>query len=156
MIEEQVTVIAVENGQLILEAQTKSTCGGCAAKKACGTAALSKVVGKKFTHFRVKDTVNAKVGDVVVIGMSERALLSGSFMIYLLPIAGMIVMALLADAFLAPHAGSRDISVAISSLLGLFVGIMISRWFFSSDWAKADYNPVIIRKIISKPFMIHY
>ncbi|HHO59961.1 MAG TPA: hypothetical protein ENJ64_06925, partial [Thiotrichales bacterium] len=121
MIEEQVQVVAIEGDQLLLEAQTQSACGACAAKKGCGTAVLSKVVGKKFTRFQARNTVDARIGDIIVVGLPETALLRGSLMIYLLPLLGMIGMALLVDAILAFDAEGRDLSIAIAAMAGFIL-----------------------------------
>ena len=148
MIEEQVQVVAIEGDQLLLEAQTQSACGACAAKKGCGTAVLSKVVGKKFTRFQARNTVDARIGDIIVVGLPETALLRGSLMIYLLPLLGMIGMALLVDAILAFDAEGRDLSIAIAAMAGFTLSLLAARRYFSSSASRATYTPVILRKII--------
>ena len=53
MIEESAQVVAVEgaSGEYVwVETQRQSTCGGCAANQACGTATLAKVLGTRPTH----------------------------------------------------------------------------------------------------------
>ncbi len=151
MIEEQVRVIAVKDGQLLLEAQTRSACGGCAAKKGCGTAVLSNVVGKKFSRFQVKNSIGAQVGDVIVVGLEEKALLSGSLVMYLLPVIGMIIMALLADTLLGGESGiliNRDLDIALASLSGFAAGAGFARWYFRYSARSSDFSPVILRKLV--------
>ncbi len=151
MIEEQVLVVAVEGDQLLLEAQVQSSCGGCAAKKGCGTALLSQVVGKKFTQFKVKNTINARAGDRIIIGLPEQALLTGSLVMYLLPLLGMIVLALIADAILAADAVARDMSVALSAFSGFGLGMLMARFLLSSRQSHSAYTPVIIKKLAASP-----
>ncbi len=100
MIEEQAQVIEINGNRLLLQAQTQSACGSCSVSKGCGTSLLAKVVGRKFTHFQAENNINAKVGDTVVVGIAEDALLKGSLMMYILPVLCMLVSALLADYFL--------------------------------------------------------
>ncbi len=100
MIEEQAHVIEIKGNLLLLQAQTQSACGSCSVSKGCGTSLLAKVVGRKFTHFQAENNINAKVGDTVVVGIAEDALLKGSLMMYILPVLCMLVSALLADYFL--------------------------------------------------------
>ena len=114
MIEEQAQVVDIKGDQLVLQAQTKSACGSCAANKGCGTSVLSKVVGRKFTHFQARNDVNANIGDTVIVGISEDALLKGSTMIYIVPVLSMLVFALLADFLIAP-AQKHDLMVAASA-----------------------------------------
>jgi len=151
MIEEQVRVVAIEGELLLLEAQSQSACGGCAAKKGCGTAVLSKVVGQKFSRFQAKNTIGANVGDLIVVGLTERALLNGSFVIYMLPIIGMILFALFADVMFVDDVDdwlSKDVSVALFSLLGFSIGAGFARYHFLSSHSKESYQPVVLRKLI--------
>jgi len=148
MIEEQAQVVEIKGDQLILQAQTQSACGSCAASKGCGTSVLSKVVGRKFTHFQADNNVNANVGDTVVVGIAEDALLKGSLMMYIIPVLGMLVFALLAEVFFNAAMQSRDLMIALSSVLGLVFGALISKWYFSRQSSASQFSPVVLRKII--------
>lgn len=145
MIEEQALVVGVENEQLILEAQTRSTCGACNARAGCGTSVLAKVVGRKFTRFLANNTVNAKPGDVVMVGIPERSLLTGSLVIYLLPIVMMLIFSLVGDQVFP---SSDHDSSLVFGLIGLLVGLKVSRWYFQRASNTAKYTPVILRKLI--------
>ncbi|HEB82042.1 MAG TPA: Fis family transcriptional regulator [Gammaproteobacteria bacterium] len=145
MVEEQAQVIEVRGSQLMLEAQTQSACGNCSASKGCGTSVLSKVLGRKFSRFQAKNTVNARAGDTVVVGLSEEALLKASLVMYLVPILGMILVALLADSLLAASVDSRDLWIAASALLGLAGGAVLARFYFAASAMR--FSPVVLRKI---------
>lgn len=148
MIEERARVVAVNNGQLLLEAQTKAACSGCAAKQGCGTSVLSRWVGRKFTRFQAPNTVNAVVGDEVVVGLAETAMLKGSVFVYLLPLLAMIVAAVLADLLLAPHAAARDLLVIAAAVAGFALMLSVSRRFLAGSRNRAELQPVVIRKNI--------
>jgi sigma-E factor negative regulatory protein RseC len=150
MIEEQAQVVAVEGDQLILQAQTQSACGSCSAKSGCGTSLLSKVVGRKFSRFQATNEINAKVGDTVVVGLAEDALLKGSLVMYLIPIISMFGFALTADFLLqgGGDAASHDRSVALLAIIGLIVGAGMAKWYFSRQPNKQQFSPVVLRKII--------
>lgn len=145
MVEEQVQVVEVRGSQLMLEAQTQSACGNCSASKGCGTSVLSKVLGRKFSRFQAKNTVNARAGDTVVVGLSEEALLKASLVMYLVPILGMILVALLADSLLAASVDSRDLWIAAAALLGLAGGAVLARFYFAASATR--FSPVVLRKI---------
>ena len=149
MIEERARVIDIEGDQLLLEAKTTSACGRCAAKQGCGTSVLSKWIGRKFTRFQVQNTINAHVGDEVVVGLSEEAMLRGSVYIYLLPLLVMIAFALLADSLISPAAGSRDLLVLISAGAGFAIMLFVSRLFLSTGSYKRKLTPVVLRKNIA-------
>ena len=147
MIEEQAQVVDIKGDQLVLQAQTKSACGSCAANKGCGTSVLSKVVGRKFSHFQARNDVGASVGDTVIVGISEDALLKGSAMIYIVPIMTMLFFALMAEFLLTP-AQHHDLIVAVSALTGLAAGSVVARGYFHRRSRTQMYSPVVLRKII--------
>jgi sigma-E factor negative regulatory protein RseC len=149
MIEEHARVIAVENGQLMLEAQTKASCSACAVKQGCGTSVVSKWVGRKFTRFQAPNTVNARVGDEVVVGLAEEAMLKGSVLVYLLPLLAMIGFALLADSLIAADTASRDLLVLIAALAGFSLMLVISRLLLSTGSNSSKLTPVVLRKNIA-------
>jgi len=148
MIEEQAQVIEIKGDQLILQAQTQSACGSCVANKGCGTSLLSKVVGRKFTRFQAGNSINANVGDTVIVGLPEDALLKGSMVMYIIPILGMLVFALLADYFFAVAMQNRDLMIAVTAIMGLVSGSLISKWYFASHSSAHLFAPVVLRKII--------
>jgi len=148
MIEEQAQVVEIRGAQLVLQAQTQSACGSCAASKGCGTSVLSKVVGRKFTRFQAENSIDAEVGDMVVVGISEDALLKGSVVMYVIPILGMLVFALAADYFLAALVEYRDLAIAVSGIMGLAFGSLLSKWYFQRQAGSQRFTPVVLRKII--------
>ena len=148
MIEERARVIAVKNGQLLLEAQTRTACQGCEARKGCGTSVLSGWVGRKFTRFQAQNTVDAAVGDEVIVGLAEDAMLKGSILVYLMPLLAMIVSAVLADSLVAPDAGARDLLVMVAAIAGFVLMLAASRLLLSSKANRSRLSPVVIRKNI--------
>ncbi len=147
MVEQQATVMSIEGDQLVLQAETRSSCQSCEVKSGCGTSVLAKWVGKKFTRFQAKNTVQASVGDQVVVGLSESALLQGSLAIYFLPLLGMIVFALAADILLSPGS-SHDLVVALSAFAGFGVALVVCRSYLANHRLKEDLTPVVLRKVI--------
>jgi sigma-E factor negative regulatory protein RseC len=148
MIEEQAQVVEIKGDMLLLQAQTQSACGSCAASKGCGTSVLSKVVGRKFTRFQAENTINAEVGDTVVVGIAEDALLKGSLVMYVIPIMAMMILALMADYLLVATIGQRDLFIALTAIMGLAVGSLLSKWYFQSRSSFHQFTPVVLRKII--------
>jgi len=147
MIEQQAKVINVKNDQLELEAETSSSCHACEVKSGCGTSVLAKWVGRKFTRFNAKNTVGAKVGDQVIVGLSEHALLTGSLAVYLWPLLGMIVFALISDAVLLQDAGYRDPIIALSGMVGFALSLGVCRWFLAKDSFRENLTPTVLRKL---------
>jgi sigma-E factor negative regulatory protein RseC len=146
MIEESVEVIAIEDDVLILQAQRKSSCQSCSVQKGCGTSVLSQWLGKKLSNFRVENTVDAQVGDYLIVGISESSILKGSLSVYFMPLMSLFLFALLAD-WLLPEAVYRDLWVGVSGILGLFAGLGFCKVLLGRQSA-ANLNPVILRKSI--------
>lgn len=149
MIEETARVIAIEGSQLLLEAETRAACNACAARQGCGTSVLSKWVGRKFTRFQAPNTVNARVGDEVVVGLAEEAMLKGSVLVYLLPLLAMIGFALLADGLVSTDTASRELLVLISAVAGFVLMLIFSRWFLATSSNRSRLTPVVLRKNIA-------
>ena len=149
MIEERARVIAVENDQLLLEAETSSACTACSARQGCGTSVLSKWVGRRFTCFQATNTVGARVGDEVVVGLAEEAMLKGSVLVYLLPLLGLIGAAVLADSLIAADAAWRDLLVLAAAVTGFVSTLTLSRLILSSRGTRSKLTPVVLRKNIA-------
>jgi sigma-E factor negative regulatory protein RseC len=145
MIEESARVIDIEGTQLVLEAEVKTSCQSCSAQKGCGTSLLSRHVGRKLSRFRIENTLNAKIGDEIVVGLSEQAMLRGSILVYLFPLLSMLLAAGLADAELAPMPG-RDLLVALAGFSGLGLAVLALRSKLAGTRSQQQLAPVAIRK----------
>ena len=150
MLEQTATVVAVENGQLVLETRPQTTCQSCAVNQGCGTAVLGKSVGQKVIHFRLENTIGARKGDTVVLGLPENAVLRGSTILYLLPLLVMIATAVIADAAMAQDADNRDLAIALLSLLSVGASVLLGRLLLRHGGKRADReqacSPVLLRK----------
>ena len=140
--------MSVEGGQLVLEAETRSSCQACEVKSGCGTSVLSRWVGRKFTRFHAKNTVDAQVGDHVVVGLSETALVRGSVAIYFLPLLGMIIFAQVADSLIPAGNDTHDLIIALSAFAGFAAALWLCRAYLANDRLKAELTPVVLRKVV--------
>lgn len=117
MIEQKATVISRDAHQVWVEAERQSTCGQCQARKGCGTGLLAKHVGQRFSRIAVSTNENLKVGQQVIVSIPEQALLSGAFMMYLLPL-----LLMFAAATVARMANSGELLEILAGLSGLVAG----------------------------------
>jgi sigma-E factor negative regulatory protein RseC len=146
MIEEQARVLAVDGDVAWVETQRQSTCGSCAANKGCGTSVLAQVLGRRRTRVRVINPIGARVGDQVVLGIEEGALVRGSAALYGLPLLSLIAGALVAD-WVGPAGVNADLRAILGGTLGLAAGLWFMRRF--ADAARYDrrYQPVVLRRL---------
>ena len=148
MLEEHATVVAVEENAVWAEVQRQSVCGQCAANKGCGSAVLQKVLGNKRNIFRVSGDLRVSVGDEVVIGVNENAIVKGSLLVYALPIICIIVFALLGETI-----ASRMMSIESDymSVLGAAIGLIVSvfglRWHSNKSNNQPQYQPIMLRHV---------
>ena len=145
MIEESARVVDIEGTQLVLEAEIKTSCQTCSAQKGCGTSLLSRHVGRKLSRFRIENTLNAKIGDEIIVGLSEQAMLRGSILVYLFPLLSMLLAAGVADAMLGQVPG-RDLMVALAGFAGLGLAVLALRSKLAGTRSQQQLAPVAIRK----------
>ena len=146
MIEEGGVVVEIKDNFAFVQTQRDSSCGHCSANKGCGTASLAGVVGQKETLVKVVNQKNVKVGDRVVIGVAEDALLKSSLALYLVPLLSLFVVAVgyesLAKLLELP---SYEILTALAGLLGLFAGLNWVKRVSVKMSEDVNYQPVIVK-----------
>ncbi|MBI5041031.1 MAG: SoxR reducing system RseC family protein [Gammaproteobacteria bacterium] len=155
MIEESAHVVATEGEFVWVETQRQSTCGGCAANQACGTATLAKVLGKRRTRVRVLNPDwnpawnhdDVRVGDTVIIGLDETALIRGSLAVYATPLlsmfAGGLIGALLSERW-AVSGESLTLGLGVA---GLIAGLLWLKGFSRRIRDDSRYQPVVLRRV---------
>jgi sigma-E factor negative regulatory protein RseC len=155
VLEETARVVEVADGAIWVETQRRSTCGSCSARKGCGTAAISRALGKRRSIVRVLADMPLKAGDQVVIGIRERALVKGSLAVYAVPIALLLLGALLgelgAQRFLWQSAEAASLILGIS---GFAAGLLWLRRFTRRIRYDTDYQPVVLRKTAGQPVIM--
>lgn len=117
MIEEYAIITKRVKNIATLEIERRTACGLCGQTRGCGNATWGKLLGHKSHEFFAENAINAEVGDSVVVGVDERAILSSVFYLYLVPLLGMIVGAVLADMLL-----DNEFYVILAAIFGLLIG----------------------------------
>ena len=155
MIEETATVVKCEGEFAWVEAQRQSTCGNCAANKGCGTSVLAKVVGKKVAHMKAINKVNAHVGDSVIVGMNEAALVKGSLAVYLLPLIFMMLFAITGNVVAVQMEWKSEWVVILFAVIGLVTAGLWLRGFTRRIQHDNEYQPVVLRRLPT-PFVAQH
>lgn len=151
MIEEHAQVIALENNDVWVETQRRSACGQCAANKGCGTATLARVLGNKRSRVRTLNpqATSVAVGDEVVIGINEQALVRGSLAVYTVPLLMLFVFGFLGQLLSTQLLmTNQDILPIVLGLSGLLLGFVWVRRFTRRIADDARYQPVLLRRVI--------
>ncbi len=145
MIEEFAVVVQRIENRAVLEIERRTACGLCGQKRGCGNATWGKLLGHKIQTVSAENAINANVGDSVVVGIDERALLGSVFYLYIVPLLTMLLGAVLADMFF-----DNEFYVILAAASGLALGFMWVKGHLmgDSDQEKiysAKYQAVILR-----------
>ena len=119
MIEELATVIKTEGEVMAVEIQRQSTCGSCSVKSGCGTNLVASLFGKRRALLSLPNTIDARPGDRVVLGIREKDLVTGSIRLYLYPLAGLLFGAMTGHLL----AGSELFTI-LSGLTGMILVLL--------------------------------
>ncbi len=152
MIEEHAQVVALDqNNEVWVETQRRSACGQCAANKGCGTATLAKVLGNKRSQVRALNpkSTQVSVGDEVIIGINEQALVRGSLAVYAVPLLTLFVFGFLGQLLSVQLLmTNQDILPIVLGLIGLLLGFAWVRRFTRVIIDDDRYQPVLIRRVL--------
>ena len=148
MIEERAVIVsldnvlsdAVSNQTATLEIERKTACGICGQTRGCGNSIWGKLFAHQSTAFKAQNRINAKVGDSVIVGINEKALLKSAMLLYILPLATMLIGAILAKQF-----NVTELSAMLGAVAGLVLGLLwVKGHTMSSNYFKLQ-QPVILR-----------
>ena len=127
MLHEIGEVTALANGRLTVRVQKRSGCASCA--KPCGVGKLGALSPEHCFDLQFPERADLKVGDRVVVGLPEQALLQATLTIYGLPLFGLLLGAMLASMVGARLAIAGDGLVLAGALLGGGLGWLLARRF---------------------------
>ncbi len=147
MLEETAQVVRIKGDEVWVETQRRSSCASCSAEKGCGTATLSKVLGNRRNVVRVLSAIPLGVGDQVVIGIREQALVRGSLAVYAVPILLLLLGGLIgelgAEQFIWQNAEFASVTLGIS---GLIAGLVWLKRFTRRIQNDPNFQPVVLRR----------
>jgi sigma-E factor negative regulatory protein RseC len=144
MIEQRALILSLDNLSgmplAILEIERKTACGLCGQTRGCGNSIWGKLFAHQSTAFKAQNHINAKVGDSVIVGINEQALLKSALLLYILPLLTMFFAAILATQF---HA--TDAVTILAALAGLALGLVWVKGHTTSNAYFSLQQPVILR-----------
>lgn len=143
MIQEQALVVGVHQDLASLEILRTKPCGLCGQTRGCGISIWGRLFGHRANIFKVKNTVNAKVDDVVTVGIQENALLLSAVIVYGVPLATLILGAAFANLAFAGDLHA-DRNTLLGAFFGLFVGYLWLKGHNQAGGFSKQYQPVIL------------
>ncbi len=148
MLETEGVVVELGADGAYVETARASSCGTCSSQQSCGTSSLSPLLGSSPKPFRVLNPIGAAVGERVVIGLEESALLSSSLLSYALPLALLLAGASLGSQMASAHA-EMDLYSAIGAGVGLVLGFVALKWLSARAGGQRRFQPVILRRVFA-------
>lgn len=135
-------VVAVEGNMAWLIPESGSSCGGCSSAAACGSKGIGTIASRlEARRFQLINDAGLRIGERVVVGISEHAVLRASVTAYVIPLATLLGAGALAQSV----AGSDAITMA-AMLAGLVLGLWLARVRAGRLMARGDLAPRFLRR----------
>lgn len=142
MLETRAVIIQLDGAEAIVEARQGGGCGQCDSKNGCGKA--SQLFSSQPRRFRVRNEINARVGEEVQVFVADGVLLRSAVIMYILPLI-LLLLGGSMGSYWAGEAGSRDGYAVIGAMLGLVAGFVLARVLTLGQHALSSAQPLIAR-----------
>ncbi|MBI3753375.1 MAG: SoxR reducing system RseC family protein [Deltaproteobacteria bacterium] len=144
MIEEQGTVIDIKGNIAYIKTEKGTSCESCVSRETChGTIGTNEVI------IEAENVANAKFGDRVVVMVGTATLLKASFILYLGPIAGLIIGVVLGQIIVKQFAVNLnpDLLSGVLGALFLVIAFFGIRIYGKSLEKREGFRPVVVRVV---------
>jgi sigma-E factor negative regulatory protein RseC len=139
MLTEQGIVEKVYGEKATVRVQRSSACAHCDSSGSC------EIANDKIMTIELSNELHAKIDDRVEISLPANSLLKLSFVVYFLPVVGLIAGASLGHAF-ASYFGASDATGALTGgVMGLVGAYFTMKRVNSGARTKMEYRPRITR-----------
>ena len=140
LIEGVARVVATDRDTIWLEPEQENSCGGCLSASACGVKSGGSSRRLKARRFPMVNSFDGRVGDRVVVGISERALVRASATAYVIPL-----LLMLGAAVAVQLATGSDGAAALAAFAGLAGGLALARIRAGRLDARGELSPRFLR-----------
>ncbi|MBB1269837.1 SoxR reducing system RseC family protein [Shewanella sp. SR44-3] len=144
LLEEVGRIVAYDDkGWVRVEVELKSACNHCSNSDSCGTSAVAKAFSVKTQQFSLPCDTQYPIGDLVKLGLPASVLLKAAALVYLLPLSGLFLGAVLGQIL------SQNVVSTSSDLPAIACGAIgaFSAWVLGRRYAhqlEQGAQPVII------------
>ncbi len=137
---EKGVVEKVENDFAWVRAQRKSACNSCASKSHC-----SSLHGSNYMLVKTSNTLQAKKGEFVSFQINSGTLLKYTFIIYIVPVLGLLLGALSANRLANVIGMNNSVAMVVFTLSGLGMAVWLSRKIIRRNSTSDELIPTIKR-----------
>ena len=144
MIRESATVLRVQGAVVWVSCRAQAGCQRCAEGRGCGGGIFSRLLGDRLREIKtVSDRTDLQIGDQVVIGLGDSALLKAALIMYLMPLILMFVSAVV---FSIASAGHGDLPALLGAVVGLATGLWLARSYGRRHNRDALFHPRVLER----------
>ena len=131
----------VENGFAYVRTRRKGACGSCASRSHCS----SLYSGSTYMLVKVSNRLQAQKGALVSFQLNSGTLLKYTFIIYIVPVVGLLLGAFSAGRFATVIGMNKAFALVVFTLIGLGVAIYVSQLIVRRKRAGIELIPKIKR-----------
>lgn len=135
-------VVAVDGNMAWLVPEQGSSCSGCGSSTACGSKGIGTMASRlEARRFQLVNDAGLRVGERVVLGIRENALLRASITAYIIPLAALLIAGVLAQ-----WVAGNDFVTMAAMLAGLVLGLWLARLRAGRLMARGELAPRFLRR----------
>ena len=146
MIEEQARVVAIDNDNITVTSNIKSACSGCQQVDNCGSGQVAKAFPQKKLSLTLTSSLPLKLGDNVMLGLNESALLQSAWQVYLWPLMGLLLASWFGQWLVNNDVFANELLAISLGVFGGFFGFMLARRQQIKSATCAKLAPKILRR----------
>lgn len=139
MLEESAIVVDAHDGYLWVESQSRSACGQCSSSH-CTTSVISKLFSVRTNRLKLENSLNARSGQHVIIGIPDDLLVRASIWAYGVPLILMVMGAVLGNVL-----GMDEGLQSVCALLGLAIGFYVVHGYTQGVRSRNRFTPQLLR-----------
>lgn len=146
MIEERAVIIALSQdaqsgtSMASLEIERRTACGLCGQTRGCGNQVWGKLLGHQSTAFKAENSIQASVGQSVIVAIDEQALVKAALMLYMIPLASMFLLGVVANVV-----WQTELAAMLGAVTGLLAGGCWLKGYLMAKPHAMNKQPNIVR-----------
>ena len=144
LLKESGLVTQVEGDIAWVNTANKLSCSSCKVESTCGNGILEKYLAGKVFVSKIRNELDAKVGDYVEIVIPVDSITLASLVVYAVPLTGLLAGALLGQFLLASEGWT-----ILASISGLITGLTITHFYNQKIASSERFIPRMVSKLNS-------
>lgn len=144
MSQETGIVETIEDEWAWVKTRRKSACAHCGQKDHCHT-----IEGGDRMLVKARNIADARKGDEVELYLSTKTQLKCVFMVYMVPVIGLLIGAFSGNSLSTPIGLSPNVGIFLFSALGLVAAFMLTR-FYSNRMETKNALTLLVTRVVKR------